>query len=152
MIEPTPYLRRRAGGTDVVSDDALREARLLTRYLLDSECPPALAARYATARASIGAASGGGEARVAEFAFRHPWSLPLLDAAGAVVGGGAALRTRVYLMAAVLEASRDYAAWYLEPVPGPFLTVARLAGSGARAAAKALVGIPLLLALRGGAR
>lgn len=131
------------------AEDALaREARLITRYLVDRDCPPGLVERYVAAHRHHDLAGSGRAAAVAQFAFRHPWSLPHLDAAGALSADGVALRGKVLVMSAILETSPELTAAFLPRSANRGAVIASLALHGVVALATALVGLPLLLVAR----
>lgn len=117
------------------------EALLACRYLVRHECPPEMVARYVAAHRSI---TTGPNDAVVRFAFDHPWSMPLLDSASALMKGGEGLRRKLYLMSAILEASPRFAGDFL-PVSssgaGLALSFARF---GLGAVLKAAIGLPLL--------
>lgn len=133
----------------MASPDAVAEARLLSRYLVNRDCTAEMAERYARGRDMPARDTATGQ-DVCAFAFRHPWSLPFLDAAAPYVGGAEALRSRVLLMAAVLEASPVFVTDFLPREIGLGRTLIELAGHGFTAAARLLIGAPLLLLLRRG--
>lgn len=124
-----------------------REARALTRYLLHVECPDDLVERYVEGCA---ARSLTGTDAVTAFADQHPGAIALLDAAGALSGRATGLRTRIQLMAAILETSpRFVAAFFPAPSSRPG-AVLRLAAYGLASAGRAVIGFPLLVALERG--
>jgi hypothetical protein len=84
------------------------------------------------------------DAAVLAWVRRHPWSLGPLDAACGLVRPGGTLRNRVLLMAAVLEASPEFADDFLPRHLGPLALVARVAVAGMVAVANALGGLVLL--------
>ncbi|MEX2177247.1 MAG: hypothetical protein WD801_00960 [Gemmatimonadaceae bacterium] len=137
-----------AGIAPAVDARLTREARVMTRYLLDRECPPEMLDRYArgTRRPDADRSRDGGDA-LADFAFAHPWSLPCLDAAAAVLPSGAVLRGKLHLMTAILEAAPTFATDFLPRHASRAGTLLQLAFHGAMAVAKALIGLPLLLAV-----
>lgn len=124
------------------------EARVLTRYLLDRDCPPELVERYV--KGSVARHIPDPEPRdrrIAQFAVRHPRTLPLLDAAAAITGAAPLLRAKLQLMSAVVETSTHFASeFFPRPVSRP-AALLRLVGYGMSTAVKALVGIPLLYLL-----
>jgi hypothetical protein len=122
------------------------EARAISRYLVGRECAPAMIERYEKGRALITGMPGNDA--VTGFAFQHPWSLPFLDAAAAVARGGEVLRARVLLMAAVLEASPDFATEFLPREVGRGHLLMELAGNSLAAGARLAIGVPLLLLMR----
>lgn len=85
----------------------------------------------------------GADANRLGFVRRHPWSLGPLDAAAALLDPSGQLRSRVLVMAALLEATTSHADDFLPrafALPALFL---RLAASGSAAVAAALVGVLL---------
>ena len=131
-------------------DDALaREAAVLTRYLLDVDCPPELSARYAAAihRAPDSQLSTRDE-RVAAFAIARPWALPYIAAAAPFLSGGGLLRWKLTLMSAILETTPRFASEFLprDLSIGALLRV--LVAQSLLAALRLLVGVPMLLAAR----
>jgi hypothetical protein len=122
------------------------EAQAISRYLVGRECAPPMVERYAKGRALMSGVSANDE--VVSFAFHHSWSLPFLDAAAAIVRGGEALHARVLLMAAVLEASPDFATAFLPREVSGGRLVTELAGNSLAAGARLVIGLPLLLLLR----
>lgn len=132
-------------------DDALaREADVLARYLLDVDCPPDLAARYAEAvrlRTSH-TRHRPPSVRVAQFAIRNPWSLPYISAAAPFFRDGALLRAKLTLLAAVLETTPRFAREFLpRELALPSLAWV-LVSQSVVAAARAALGAPLLLIAR----
>ncbi len=122
------------------------EARLLAWYLVGRDCPNEMVDRYVRGQQVLANLESSVAARaLADFAFAHPWTIPLLDAAGAFVSSGALLRGKLHLMAAILEAAPTFAADFLPRSASRWWTFVQLAGLGVMAAAKALVGIPLAL-------
>src|SRR5262245_25782321 len=87
-----------------------QEARVFSLYLVGRIPRDALRQRYADAVRALlpNPADARGEAVVA-FARRHPWCVSFLDAACGLVRPGARLREKIFVMAAVLEASPDFA-------------------------------------------
>jgi hypothetical protein len=136
-----------------VPEDAARlegEARLLSRYLVGAVPAEGLVARYVEACHTLFPAQGSprDEALLA-FVRRHPWSVSLLDAACGLLWRGARLREKVLVMAAVLEASPDFAEEFLPRTAGPLALFVQLAGIGLVAVGRAVAGLLLLpLAMR----
>jgi hypothetical protein len=137
---------RQPFAVDPLAADPLEaEALQLARYLVSRKPPAELVARYARAHRVLfpQPASEADEALVA-FVRRHPWALPLLDAACAWLRPGARLRDKIVVMAALLETTPEFADEFLPRTAGPVALVARLAGLGLLAAARALAGALLL--------
>lgn len=129
-----------------------REAAVFARYLVGRAPAPALVARYVAASAALRPApADAADACVVAFARRHAWSVGPLDAAAALLRPHALLRTKLLVLAAILEASPEGADDFLpQSVPLPAL-VGRLAASGAALAARVLAGVVLWpLATRAG--
>jgi hypothetical protein len=132
-----------------VADDAEleAEARLFTRYLLGREPPDELVTRYRDAsRALFYEPVDPREAAVADYARRHPWSLPFLEAASALLRPGSLLRNKVLMMSAILETSPAFADEFLPRNASLAAIVLRVLGDGAAAALRAALGAPLLAA------
>ena len=138
-----------SGSGASADDEGLRrEARILTRYLLDCECPVEMQQRYARGTAVIhGARAVDAEQAIAGFAFRHPASLPFLDAAAAVSARGWVLRGKLQLMAAILEASPQFVSDFMprrSTLPHAMVVAAWCA---VKSGLEAAVGVPLLYAI-----
>jgi hypothetical protein len=124
---------------------AEREARVLGRYLVGHEPPPELIARYVAAGETLFAASAApADAATVDFACRHPWSLPFLDAAAGLARPAGLLRGKLLVMSAILEASPTYADEFLPRTPGRLALLAQLGIHGAAAVGQAVVGLLLL--------
>jgi hypothetical protein len=106
--------------------------------------PPEVVERYQQASATLfGAPSDGADAALLGFARRRPWSVPFLDAAAGILRPASALRSRLLVMAAILETSPAHAEDFLpRSVPLGSL-VARLAVHGVRAVALLVLGLPV---------
>jgi hypothetical protein len=122
------------------------EAWVFGRYLIGTPPPPKLTRRYASAcRTLLTDKPRPQDASVVRFVRRQPWSAPFLDAASGLLAPRGLLRTKVLIMAAILEASREFADEFLpreDPV-GRVRLVALLAGIGLVAAARTLLGAAL---------
>lgn len=127
------------------------EGRLLGRYLAGSEVPVELLRRYAESveRLPLEPRTDS-DAALLRFVRRHPWSLPLLDGAVGVARRDSALRGRLLLMLALLEASVEFAGDFL-PRPRSWpVAVARVVAAAAVGVVKISAGMLLLpLAARG---
>lgn len=126
-----------------------REAQLFGRYLIGKTPAHALQRRYAAALMKRRQELPPDRGELA-FARRRPWALGPLDAAAGLLGGGAsALRARLLLLTAILEASPNHTTHFLAPRrPSLGWVLGTLALAGLRTAAKLLVGIPLYLLVR----
>lgn len=121
------------------------ECVLFTRYLLDCDPSPDLVARYEAAHDIL---AFSGSDRELRFVHRHPWSLPYLDAAAGFLSRSGVLRKKVYLMAAILEATPEHAEFFLRPPVSFWPLLACVLWQGIRSTVKAAVGLPLLLLAR----
>lgn len=132
------------GGTAGVCPLEL-EARVFSRYLVGRVARSALLTRYADANRTLLPAPGSPrDEAVVAFVRRHPWSASLLDAACGLVQPRARLREKILIMAAVLEASPDFADEFLPRTAPRTVLLARIAGLGCLAVGRALVGVLLL--------
>jgi hypothetical protein len=123
------------------------EAAILGRYLI-GEAPEADAcALFERASGLRPIPPGERDRAVLTFAYRHPWSIGLLDAALAAVRPDAALRQKLFVMTAILEARPAYCGHFL-PVDRPRRYVATIVAVCARAALKRIAGLMLLAFLR----
>jgi hypothetical protein len=126
------------------------EAAAFSRYLVGDVAPSELLERYETGcRTLFTDAPDAEDAALLDFARRHGWSVPYLDAAVALRRPHATLRARLLLMAAVLETSPRYADRFLPVDTAALAFVWRLARHGVPAVMYAVIGLMLLpLALR----
>lgn len=122
-----------------------REARVITRYLLGEEPGREHVAAYVNANATLFAAS---EDALVAFCRRRPFWLPLVDSGAGWLDNGCLLRRKILLMAAILEASTRFAPHFLPGETTTRLDLVRVVATGAVAALRTLLGIPLLLLLR----
>jgi len=143
-LSDTSIAREVAAGLD-------DEGRLFSRYLVGRDAPPGLLRRYAEAVERLALVPRARpDAALLRFVRRHPSSLPLLDAAVAVVRRESVLRARLLLMLALLEATVDQADDFLPRPRGRASAVARVALEAAIGACKTAGGLLILpLATRG---
>jgi hypothetical protein len=121
------------------------EARVFSRYLVGRVASDTLRARYADAiRALLPTPGVARDEALVAFVRRHPWAVSWLDAACGLVRPRARLREKILVMAAVLEASPDFAEEFLPRTAPRAALVARIAGLGSLAIARALGGLLLL--------
>src|SRR5262245_53060257 len=113
------------------------ECRLLTRYLLDREPSQEMLGRYAAAHQALDLGTDEPELR---FLHRYPRSLPLLDAATGILRPGSVVRKKVYLMAALLEATPEHAGFFLQEPGSVWPTLACFLWQGIRSTIKAILG------------
>jgi len=122
------------------------EARIFARYLLGSDPAPELVERYGAAnRRLLRGPSEPRDAALLGFVRRHPWSVSLLDAACGLLRPTGLLRSKLLIMAAILEASPAHAADFLPQSASTAALLARLAALGALAAGRAFAGALLYL-------
>lgn len=131
------------------SDDALAaEARILGLYLIGREPPVALATRYAAAARTVGNPKPSAvDCRILKLALDWPFFLGPLDAACALLRPRSMLREKLIRLAAVLEASPDFADDFLPQSPGVVFTLVRLGWIGTACVAEFFVGAVLLKAV-----
>jgi hypothetical protein len=122
------------------------EARLFTRYLVGREAHK-LVARYRDAsRALFYQPANAAETAVVAYVHRHPWSLPFLEAASALLRPGSLLRNKVLMMGAILETSAAIAEEFLPRNVSLAGLVLRVLAGGTAAVVRTLLGAPLLAA------
>ena len=135
------------------SAEAVAEAQAFGRYLVGRLPAPALVERYVAARATLFPADPDApdERALVAFARRHPWSVGPLDAVCALLRPTGALRSRLLVMAAILEASPSGADDFLPRDAGLPALAWRLGVSGTAVVLRVLAGLALWpLARRGG--
>lgn len=127
-------------------DEALAaESRMFAKYLLGVDLPRELQERYLQACRKLIGMPPGPETL---FARCHPWAIPCLDGAIGLLCPGSDLRRRVFVMAAVLEATPRYAEFYLSVPRSAGRIWAELMVQGLRYGINIFVGIPLYLWVR----
>lgn len=126
---------------DVAPDRAL--IGVAARYLVGRLPSAHLLARCEVAtRERLAPPAAGVDLALWRFVARHPWSLGPLDAAAAVLRPQGDLRSRLLVVAAVLEATPEYAEEFL-PCRGGLLNLARLPVLGLTAVVRAFLGLML---------
>jgi hypothetical protein len=134
-----------ARGRTAGSDSLEFEARVFSRYLVGRVADAPLRARYAEAvRTLLPMPGSARDEAILAFVQRHPWSVSLLDAACGLVAPSARLREKLLVMAAVLEASPDFADEFLPRTVRRGALLARIAALGCLAVGRALLGLLLL--------
>jgi hypothetical protein len=134
------------------ADDAalMAEGRLLGGYILgEPPCEDAVR-RYAGGTRKLFAPDDAGMQPL-RFAARHPWALPCLDAAAGLLERDGALRRRLLLMLAILEATPQHADKFLphmETRTGRMTVLGRLVAWGAACGLKLIGGLVLYPAAR----
>lgn len=132
------------------ADPAGFEAQVFARYLVGRMPPPDLVERYRDAsRAISSAAAPPGEEALVAFVRRHPWAVGPLDAVTSVLHPSGHLRSKILIMAAVLEASPTFADDFLPRSVSRAALAWQLVAGGAAASVLALVGLVLLPIARG---
>lgn len=116
------------------------EGRTFGRYLVGAVPTADIVARYVAASRTLFPAVGEADAAVVDFARRHPWSVGFLDAAAGFLRPGALLRSKVLVMAAILEASPEHADDFLPRPVHPLRLGLELASNGTLAVGRVLVG------------
>lgn len=120
------------------------EASLLGRYLVGREPSPELCERYARAhRTLLAGPTDPRDLALMRFVHRHPWSLGPLDAACGLLRPGRLLRNKILVMAAVLEATTDFAEHFLPRQSGWPGLLWIVLWQGASASLRAALGLAL---------
>lgn len=135
---------------NVSSDNILeKEGRLLARYLIDREPPQDMIERYVSANRKLGTDMAmPSTGKIMEFAMTQPWSIPFLDAAAGVIQPDFLLRKKIYIMAAVLEASPMFADQFLPQNLTSFKLISILLVNSVTAGIKIIIGVPMFYFLR----
>jgi hypothetical protein len=121
------------------------EGALFARYLRGKPASQTALERYeAGCEALFAEPPSPEDEAISRFLERHPWTLPWLDAATALLRPQALLRKKLLLLLAILETLPENAQW-CEPHPSHrALALARLCLWGATSALKAAGGAVLL--------
>src|SRR5690242_14802580 len=121
------------------------EAQAFGRYLVGRTPPAELVARYRAANETLFTAPISAEdAALVAFARRHPWSVGPLDAAAGLFRPASALRNKILVMAAILEATPAFADEFLLPPVRPLALALRVTGLGLATVARTVFGVALL--------
>ena len=127
------------------TDGLEREAAVFARYLVGHEIGSELASRYVQAEELFPTKEAHTlDERIVEFAVAQPWSLAPLDAACALLRPHSLLREKLIRLAAVLEASPEFAEAFLPEARGLCRTLLRLGWIGTACVAEFLAGAALL--------
>ena len=148
MFAPSPPPGRAGIGhaIEAQQDQALAvDCQLITRYLLGCDPSPDLVVRYCEAWHHFNAAGQIVPDSEWHWTRRHPWALPFVDAAAAVLRPESAVRKQIFVMAALLEATTTHADFFLRQPAGRVGAVAAVMWQGLRCSAKLAIGIPLFL-------
>jgi hypothetical protein len=120
------------------------EARVFARCLVGRMPPQELIDRYVDAnRLLLGEEATGRDAALLAFVRRHPWSASFLDAACGLLAPGGVLRSKILIMAGIVETSPDFADQFLPRVTHPVSLFAQLVGLGTLAALRTGLGAML---------
>lgn len=123
----------------------LREAEVFSRYLVGREASPALCERYLRAISVLNAnPCDAGDAWALGMAIRWPWTIGPLDAACALRHPGWALRRRLVLLSAILEASTAHTDDYMPQRRGVGSVIAVCVVEGVAAVVNLAMGMLLL--------
>jgi len=126
-----------------------QEAYLYTRYLLECEPIEEIVQRYIIANQKLGTDKVClGDDNILKFSRSHPCSIPFLDAAAGLIQPELLLRKKIYIMAALLEASTRYADYFLPRSLSVLSLSAQITVSVISSGLKMLIGIPLLFIIR----
>ena len=123
----------------------MREAELFSRYLVGAAASPALCERYLRALRVLDLTPGdAADAWALERALRWPWAIGPLDAACALRRPGWALRRRLVLMSAILEASTAHTQEYMAQQRGAISVIAVCVVEGVAGVVNLAIGMVLL--------
>jgi hypothetical protein len=129
----------------VEPDVLAAEARLFGRYLVGREPEPAVVERYVAANRTLFTEPLASEdAAALAFVQAHPWSVGMLDGASGLLRPGGALRSKILVMAAILETTPEHADEFLPRQVGPVALMVKVGAAGVRAVAEAIAGAVLL--------
>src|SRR5688572_4773708 len=122
------------------------EARLFGRHLLDGEEPAEeLIERYVVAnQLRLQGLWPSEDHALVTFVLRHPWSLPLLDAAAGLTASRTLLRSKLLVFIAILEASPYFVERFMPKAASPLVLLRHLVVTGLLLAPKALIGLLLM--------
>jgi hypothetical protein len=132
-------------------DPLAQECARIVRYLVGAEPGPELVERYRRAHEELFRDPPSGEDQaLLDAVRRHVWCLPFLDAATGLAAADSRLRRKILLVVALLETDPALAARFEpESLSLPVLIV-RVGLAGVSAVLKAVVGLALYAAVRGG--
>lgn len=127
------------------------EANCFSRYLLGHDATNEVIARYGTALVTLELADPDSpfEIRLISAAAKHPLVTAALDTATALFAKKCILRKRLYVLAGILETDPEYADFFLKTPTSKLALLLSLLWIGVRAAIMLVVGVPLLLVIRG---
>jgi len=120
------------------------EARIFARYLVGQTPPRELIDRYVEANRILRTPSvTDQDAALVAFVRRHPWTVSFLDAATGILRRDGLLRSKLLIMAAILEASPAFAGEFLPRTARPIGLIVRLLSLGVVAAVQVGIGVAL---------
>ena len=90
-----------------------REAQILSRYLVGRECSTEMANRYAEAVIKLSAGHSASEQTTWQSMLTNSYYLKMVDSGLAISNPQSALRKRIFIMLAILEASPDFTESFL---------------------------------------
>lgn len=126
----------------ISSDRWDRECLLITRYLVGENPSDELKERF---RSGNGLLLSSGNFRsdeaVVSFMISHPWSLPYLDAASALVRPTGLLRSKILLMVSLLETHPGFTRFFFPRSDSKARVVLKLIGLGFLSGLKACLGL-----------
>ena len=124
------------------TDALIHECRMITHYLLGQSPSPEIIQRYIEATSTlIPERIPPSDIATVNFVQRHPWSLPYLDAASALLRPQSVLRSKILLMMAVLEATPQFTDAFIPEFFSIPQFLWRMAGYGISSALKVTIGI-----------
>jgi hypothetical protein len=132
--------------TDSTNDAALlREAAVLTRLIVGRQADPEFAHRYVAAhRLLLPESIEPVDAALISMAMHRPWLLPCIDTALALRRPDALLHRKSMLMAAILEASPQFADDFLPRQTGLIALAWLGLRIGATTAVQLAIGLPIV--------
>jgi hypothetical protein len=119
------------------------EARIFARYLIGTDPAPQHIARYLDAENRLSPDCNDLDP-AGSFVRRHPWAIGPLDSASALLRPDSRFRAGMLRMAAILEASPQFADRFLPECRSRLGILTRLMGIGVSTAWQLAVGVPLL--------
>jgi hypothetical protein len=90
-----------------------KEAQVLSKYLVGEECPTEIAVRYEEAVNKLNAVLSRQEQQIWDRMLSSRLYLKLIDSGLAITSPQSALRKRIFIMLAILEASPEYTLYFL---------------------------------------
>lgn len=123
-----------------------KEAFIVARYLVGRRPTSRIVERYVAANRQLGLdAPAGHDQKLIGLVLRYPTLLGPIDAALAFRGGHDLFRTKLVVMAAILESSPEYALHFMPQAASRFRLAVNVARIGLGAVTMLVLGWPLLL-------